>query len=319
MPVLESLSASETAGLAADAPILVGANALELTEDERWSSVGSFVGGVTDEQAPAALARDGRGAPSTAPFPDGTAEPESWSLMWALPVNNRGVDLVGVFNTNLASIVSSVGGTIEVRLETADNSTFTIGTTVLRLWTLTTAAPGIDRLVGLLTQRARGQRWFRLRFTIPSGTWPVTPSLVPSVGEVWLGHRRQMPFRPQRPVDFEATDGAEDVVTSGGGLQVGAVDFRERGVFDLRWRLRQDASGVEARDVMRAWWRDTRGGGRGLLLPRPSSEPGRAVIVRPSARGLSLPEVGFALAEGSVRLFEQPPFWALQYEAGVGE
>lgn len=317
---LETLSASETAGLAANAPVLVGANALELTTQEVWSSTGELTTGVVEARRPVANARDLRGAPSTEPIPDG-ATPTTWSLVWELEPNNRAVDCAGVFGTNFASLFAATGGdTYQLRLECADNSAFTVGLETPFFWNVNTISLGLGlgyRFGGLFAQRVRGARYWRLRLINTSGPWPALLNL-PRIGEVWLGRRHQMPFPPQRPLDWDATDAEEDSFFGAGGARVGATEWRGRGVWPLVWRLRQDAQGVEARDVLRAWWRDARDGAEALMFTQPAVNASVVYMVQDERRALSAPEITWQVSEARLQLVEQPPFFVTEREV-IGE
>lgn len=314
MPTTQALTASETNNAARGRPVMIGRNALELSSSRHWSALGGDFGSASLgwSTAPPEVTHDRAGDPASMPNPAGASIAEL-VLAWELPANTRVVDAVGIVGTNLAQAAADLSDTILVDLDTADADDFTTGLTQVATWSVTAAGP--TRLGALFSAAYVGQRWWRLTFTRDSAAnWPSLALGIglPSIGEVYLGKRRQMPFTPQRPYDALSRVAEEEVMSLPGGTLVGVTVTAPRGVWDLRWRLRQDEWGVEARDVLRAWYADSHG--RASIWMPDSTAPNVVHLARARERAMHAPEVSLQLQEASIALVELPPFRGLEVD-----
>lgn len=307
MPTFQALTDSEVVAANEGRPTWIGANALELTDTAIWSvNGGDFGDSALDASGLTAATYDLSASSRTGPELAG-ATPTVLTLAWELPANDRVVDAVAVIGTNLRSVAEAYADTINVDFATADSSDFGTGLTSLASWEVTAAGP--NRLAALASTAVVGQRWFRLTFELDGGGNWVSVTGLPQIGEVFVGKRRAMPFRPQRPYDSDASDALEDTITMPGGEIVGVRGARGRGFWRVEWRLRQDAQGTEARDVLRAWWRDCYGAPSIWMPDASASLTSRAHLVRALDPTLEIPEVYLQLQQAEVEMVELPPFY----------
>lgn len=302
------LSAEVRARLAADLPIVAARNAATLARRVEWRVGGSWGAGVdlSARGAPARCACDDAHHAPTRPSTNGLGL--THYLLFDLPDVDFDTALV------LGHNGSALSGVTSLRLEVADDQTYTTNLETVVQWssqldrrlvsvTLGAGLPGV--LVGCTYS---GVRYLRLRVAY-SGTAPH-----PEVAEVMLLRRQALPYRPNTPHDEEALETLTHTLETESGDEHTVTRYRGRHVLSASFEIDTD----DEIAAWRAWHRDAGFGTRPWVwMPRPSSDPRRAYVMRPGGSlGLALP-VREGVARGTMSLagVEQGPFYAREIAA----
>jgi len=139
-----------------------------------------------------------------------------------------------------------------------------------------------------------------LRFKLECGA-----GVKPQVGGVWLGRRRQLPYHPDLPWDPAGQLGGDyiDHETSG-GVQTRYANSAGRATFPLRTVLINSTQAA----MVRSMWADCNYGVKRLLfVPKPSSEPNKAYLVKGPPQ-LLLPEIGPYAYSLELAMLESAPY-----------
>ena len=286
-----SVPAVETAALASDAPLFM---ATHVGEHE---NVGSRIrintsGTLSDPDTshagyPAHYAIDRSGL--RAARPASAAATTYYGLRCAF---GGGVE----FDSILIEHDNLDTANLTITLQRSDVLAFTSPTTIL-----TFGAINPLRHFQALSTRITGTGYLRLGITIGTGTF------TPSIRELWIGRRRQMVSSPQTPVDYAARRSSR--ASSGTISRDGVVLHTRRGAVDLAFRARDRESTLRDRDTIAAVWSESEGGRWPVVfVPRPSSAPHEAQIMRIQAPAFDLSRDTFGERSFSISMAEQAPF-----------
>lgn len=271
-----ALTAQEIADFAADYPILVGKTIGDSLADARMNTGGSL--SSTDHAATgyaASNAFDRRASEITKP----DANVTTVYLMLDAGASPADVDMAMVIGHNFSSV-----GVTQVDLQVDDVPAFGGGGSTLQ--TVKTWTTGFtSRLAayslfhtGSAALRYSSARYWRLKIQMASG--------VPTIGELWLGRRRQLSTAPIIPYDEkEQVSRISDFVADDGSTmryKWSSKQFRKKPRFMVKTTT--EVTTIDS------WWSDCDGGTKpSLYCENPSSAPTVTHIVLPSGPSLVKP------------------------------
>ena len=287
------LSAADIASAAADKPIL-GALMVYAPTSKEWSAAGAFSGAdATAADSPARRAYDG--------FTDLITKPSSAAVTWyyLLDIIAAGVaiDFVAILGHNFGTITG-----LTVTLEIADNSEFTTN-----LLAIASMSPGTsnDRLIDLVLESGGGTarrysavQYARLKITGTSGT--------PEIGELILGQRCQMQYKPNRPYNPNLTAADSEGFRSKSGIKTTYI--QNRGARRLIAGL--TVSGSTKIDDVETWWSNTRQGTQPFVwIEDPNTSPASFHLMsfEDDSPQLDFNEIGPNHRELNIQAIEQGP------------
>lgn len=315
MPYVRStIPADEVASYTADVPMLVGNNiASDYLAMPQWRLSGSWASGsnTTNSSYPTLRAFDGQGLARTQPT-IGASEVEV-SLIFDLTAGTDGPhtwDTALIWNHNLASL----GTNFNVTLSVSDLESFTGGTTlVIAQWNgvggFTSGrlvATSLSDGAGTPNQRYTTVRYVRLRFVTTSGFLAGAPS----IGEVWLGRRRQMAYQPNVPwAEANLTSDVADFVSKSGGRSR-YVRNRGQRIFEPTWSFDgANPAGLNQETQMRAWFNECEQGSKPFLFfESPAAASPVAHVCYCDPPSLDMPVLGPFEREISMRFVEAAPY-----------
>jgi hypothetical protein len=206
----ESLAAYETAQLALDKPLLA-AQMIPVSPDyAKWSSFNDVqTGDITtwvdrsSTSQPARFAYDGRPGLITT-----TSGGYSNIMFYSMDFGSLiEFDSVFIIGHNFGSLGLTVGVTIEV----SDDNAFTTNLTTVADF----GSPSDDsRMASLSLTGGRISSQF-VRLGISNGG---SGTIIPELGEIILGRRRQLEYKPQRPYDIYALSEESSITKSPNGV-----------------------------------------------------------------------------------------------------
>jgi hypothetical protein len=308
------VTAAELAARARDLPILVGSNAVEdYNALPRWSTTGSWASG-SDVTAPAGPTRrvfDRRGTARS--FPTLVPGAASYSLLFDLAEGTDAahtIDTLAIWSDNFRALDADV----TVYVDIANNSAFTTDLRTIAEFDIG-ARGDVERLVSTDLgpggdERYTGVRWVRVRVTTTAvGGFTV----VPEIGEVVLGRRRQCSAQPSTPYEEQGVEA--DVVDheSQSGASTRYVRWRGRRTFDIRWRLGGDGDAIGFETTLREFWRESGDGTKVFAwIESPIDAPYAVHFCAADPPVLSLPRQGPVERSSSFRFVEVAPFMRLE-------
>lgn len=267
------IPAAELAYAAADKPILVGRNWLrESAVATRWNQTGSFADAdESDSDGPAARGHDEYDHLQT--YPDSSQT--NWYYLMDLGAE-REIDTVAILNPSNTSGVT-------IRVQIADNNTFTTRASTLKLDTPTDN----NRLIyltlshsGATARRYTLTRYVRIYFTKGAG-------FIPKMGEVIVGRRLQLPYKPTRPFDPNRLVSDIARFQSVSGIQ--STYVRSKGRSKLAATLEQDDA-TQIADFETFWEEHIDFGTQPYLwIPDPNTTPSAAYWMLETSPELSGP------------------------------
>lgn len=217
-----ALTANEIADFAADKP-LAAVQTVPMGSDVRWTEVGTFVAtDRTDADYPTSWAYDGY--PDYKTQPDSTAA-STWYLIYDFGAGNE-IDL------DCAFIIGHNFGTLSlttVQVEIADDSLFTVNLTTIADF----GSPADDtRLVDYSLNALRYTNIRYLRLKLSRGS-----NFTPEIGELFLGRRRQLGRKPDRPFDDYARARRASVAETLGGKTHSVLHYDGKFMLEASWIL----------------------------------------------------------------------------------
>lgn len=294
-----ALASYETARLALDKPLVAAQKIPSSPTTCRWNTAGTCAAAdQSDTSYPARNAYDG--FPGFATKTDGTLA-STWYLVF---------DLGSAFSFDCAFIVGHNFGTLSlttVELYVADDSAFTTSLTKVADF----GTPSDDgRLQDLALDHAEDlgrahdtaasagpnrytSQYVRLKLSRGS-------NFTPSLGELILGRRRQLQFKPMRPFDEYAFNENAELEEYESGL-VSKYNYARRG-FSLNGNLWVTDSTY--RDDLVGFFRDCRGSM--VWIDNPNSAPASFHMMMRNGP-LSIPRVKYGLREHVLTAVEQGP------------
>ncbi|NDD55248.1 hypothetical protein EBZ39_15520, partial [bacterium] len=220
------------------------------TVTPRWSATGTATAtDASGASTPGWHALDLAAHRASGPALSGTSV--YWTAEALLPF--AAIDVVALVGTSFASAPSDVTVTVQV----ASDAAFSSGVLTLDTWTTTR-----EREVRMLASRYEADAsggYVRVRLQCAS-------AITPTVGEIWLGRRRQLRARPMRPsVRDSRTAGAYDTPTTRRSTWSGRYEETVQ-----LWCSERDPDITTLRSVLR----ESREGTRPVLwIPQPQSTP----------------------------------------------
>lgn len=209
-----NIPAAELALIASDAPFIVARNAARLAEFAAWSN-GTGIVGDTDWGEVGYetfrlhdLTAHRRSRPSTSDT--------EWYIVFQLPEDET-VDTIALINTNFSEITD-----LEIRIDGANNTTFSSGVEILYEGSLLTDGPHVFAALNVYTGgEATAQRFTNLEFVrIYITTTGGVDQIIPEIGEVWIGRRWTLPHPRKANHDHLGYTGQLRVTGPGGASDV---------------------------------------------------------------------------------------------------
>jgi len=289
------LSAADIASAAADRPILLGRNWVRGINDLDWRTTGRFDTGsdAPDAAGPTSYAYDDHDHRQTYPASAQTI----WYLLIDLGDTDPGiVDTVVILNHNLGTLTN-----VQTDIQIADNNAFNSN-----LITVATQTPTTDkRLVfpalfdtGSVARRYSDVRWMRIKFGAGGG-------VVPRVGEVIIGRRRQLKHKPLLPLEKLGYRGSQQRSEAGSGASTSYSFYKGRRKISHTYPAHEDAykSDLEAFFVS-----DTDYGTLPfIMIPDPATAPTDAIWCDFDSPDLIDPLVGYTEQEFRINAMERGP------------
>lgn len=282
-----AIDSAELALATAGKPIICGLNAMHLSGvDARWTPGGTFTTDESDPDFPAFRGHDRLTQYPTKGDTGGTA----WYYVVSLPAATE-YDFVAFTGHNFGDLTSALA-TVQID----DGATFPSPVAIMGPVSL----DGNKRRILLLTSRYTGDHYLRLRITTGA-------SEIPEIGELWLGRRRQLSRKPNRPYD---PSGPHLTMGASFRSQSGVETFypHSRGQRVVRANLNPDSTADQA--TLRAAYTDANHGTEPIIwIEQPDTAPEEFLITTMggSEREFHLPFVGPYEAETDIELFEQGP------------
>lgn len=305
--VSASLTADEVAAAAANCPMLIGTNILDRsTVPSEWRVSGSWASGadVTESGSPTRLAYDRIQKLPTRASVVGATE---ISLMFKLSPGSTpaaSFDMVAILGHNF-DLISNL---TNVRVEIADDTAFSTRLQVVTAWTSFTKQRLIDVDIndGLTAlQRFSAVDYLRVRCTASSAF-----TVLPKIGELICGRRRQLPFKANTPFLNQPLISESADFKSPSGNTVRHANFKGAANGAYSWTLGRFPGGtLEAEVQWRAFWDDIDHGEKPFLyIENPGAAPATALYVLADPPELKINTVGPLEEELAMGLIEIPPF-----------
>lgn len=131
-------------------------------------------------------------------------------------------------------------------------------------------------------------------------------AVIPEIGEVYLGRRRQMRRFFNLPFDRTPSESLVDMIQSSSGVFSPYVRNRGRRRFQVSYRKLADATTI---DELQNWFAESKQGTKpSLFIPQPGSLPNNAYFVFPQPAELKFPFEGPFDRATTLQLVEHAPF-----------
>lgn len=314
-----TVSAAEQAARARDVPNLVANNVLErYVALPQWRVSGSWASGtdISDNDTyPVWRAFDRQAHLYTQPTTvNGETEVSFLLDLTAGTTDADTIDSAFVVGHNFHLL----GGNLSVTLDISDVNTFSgadPSTLTLVTWTNPTTSQRFGTQNFVTTQaRYTSVRYLRLRIRKTSGTFS---SVIPKIGELWIGRRRQLGRFPKTPWDEASTQSSFADFVADGGTRVRYAKNRGGRVLEPSFWATTSDGGIDTITTLRAWWNDCEQGTKAsLFVESPFTvvyNLGESTtIVYPEDQRFNMPLVGPFEREVSLRLIESAPFLLLE-------
>ena len=264
-----------------------------------WSAAGSFAGADASASGfPAARAYDG--------FTDLVTKPSSAAVTWYylldFSVTPIDIDFCAIMGHNFGTITG-----LTVTLEIADDSAFT--TNLIEIASFSPASSN-NRLIDLVLETGGGTA--RKYSTVPYARIVITgTSGTPEIGELILGERLQMQYKPNRPYNPDQVSAESEQFRTKSGIVTTYI--HNRGARSVNASL--VVSGTTKIADVNAFWTNTRHGTLPFLwVENPNSTPASYNLMTfEDGYELEFLEVGPNHRELGISAIEQgPDFLALQ-------
>lgn len=266
-----ALSADELAQMAADKPILGGSQVLEDATDAQWRQSGSFASGSdeTDSDWPARRAYDRQDYLQTRP----DSSQNTWYMIFQLPAVE--FDFLAIFNHGM--------GGETVSAEVADDNAFS--TNLQEIYSVTAGGGRIVSFslkhTGSDALRYSSVDYFRLKV--------VGTNILPRLGEIWLGRRRQLDQQPLVPWDEKAKRSSVDYFESASGVRHAYIRNQGQRLMAATFNPHT----TTYKDAIENWFSDCDYGGSPFVYcDKPTTSPTDAVVMSLDAPELVFPQVG---------------------------
>jgi len=202
-----------------------------------WSTLYSHSTNITDAAYPAIRGYDGKTHLSTRP----AAFAGTFVYFHVDFGVATTVDMAAIISSNLSTAVDLV-----ISVFGSDDAAFTTG--VVDVGTnIITSNRALFTNTGHI---AHTKRYWAFEFDFGVG-----PSIIPSILEIYLGERLQMPRKPATGYDASLVSGVADVFTSQSGVSTAFTHRKNQRVVNASWQLKTDeAAAVDA------WSNDIMGG-----------------------------------------------------------
>ena len=291
-----ALTAEEIALAAADKPILASTpDPDQLDAGWETGTISGTLAGATDDAANRPAERAWDGLPGLQTLPDATFAANTLVMESSVGIE---FDFVAYLNHNFFTI-----GATTVTLQVADDTGFT--TNVRSLSTLNPAGGSTDRRLADLSLFHTGGTPLRysgvqfMRLQISSGG-----SLLPKIGQVILGRRRQLKHEPNRPWDPTDLYSSLDRFESRGGSITDTPRFLGRR--EIHANLNPDAS-PHVQDLV-DWYAGIQYGRLPLVwFDRPTGAPNDFYFMKMIEPNFQYPYIAPFVREFNLNAVEQGP------------
>jgi len=268
------ISAQEISDAAADYPLVISRNVIELAKGDgsfaaEWRTSGSFASGAdaTDSDYPTTAAYDLHSHVDTRPDSSQT----TWYLMFNLGATLNDISTAVIGGHNLGS------NTATVDLEIADDNAFSTNLVSLVQWTPATdvrlVSVDLDEGANANARRISDAQFVRLKIVAGAG-------FVPQVGEVYLGDRRQLHASPLMGYNPDSTMSSVSDFVANSGVRTRHVWNRDQKVLSAD----MISSTAAQATTIKGWWDDSEQGSRPFYwIEEPATTPGDAALMFMSA------------------------------------
>lgn len=295
-----ALTATESSDFAADNPLVIGTSGLESLSTAAWKPASSTAVASTANSGHAtgfAYTRlfDRFGHVVNKPSASSNAV---WTLAFAF---STGVtfDSFMIWNHNLSSCST-------IRLQVSSTNFASASTTQ----TIKTFTTGTGRYVtfsvlhtGSVPLRYSSIRHARLVFKSSSGT------IKPTIGEIWLGRRRQLSHTPLLAYDPDRLAARTVVAETFSGVKKQYLQHRGRRVLEATYFMHTSGQYSTLSD----WFSDSYQGSRPFLwAEKPSTEAAQTRVMTLSEPVLHAPHEGNSIRRFTFDMSEQAPFKKLE-------
>jgi len=303
----EALTAAETAGFAADKPMMVVQQA-DTASEANWTTTGDLAGSgdsQTDGKFPATRAYDDLGSILTkfrSEAPYAAASPKYFNFEFSSAIT---FDTLLILDHNFNS-----GGFTSVALEINENEDWS--GTVLEIAKYTVSGTTDNRILITNLNHEGGSNTYSAggtakRYTdIPYARLKIvhSGSRTPEVGEIILGYRYQLPRNPDLPWNNKNEVSSVSDFVSSSGVTKRYVFNRGQGVraFSAMYDTAADITLIDN------WFNAIEEGTRPFVyIETPSSAPDARLMLQQEA-GLSFGLTGPSSRQLSMQMIEQQPF-----------
>lgn len=313
-----TVSAAELTCLARNAPMMVLNNPIrDFLSAPVWRTTATTAGAdVTDtNNGPTRFLYEGRGSPRSKPLVQSPAV-NTYYLHFELRQGadaKHTIDTFAALNHNFDTLAAGIANTINFTVVVADDGNYSTGFRQIARWTnYSSKARLVQRSLGAAPSNERYTNVRYLRIQIDSAA-NFTTGLVPEIGEVVLGRRRQMPWGPTigEYDDVELETLAADNEFPTGDIYT-VVHAERRAVFNLRFQPHglDVGSGLNWDDELRAWFREGGDKDTFLYFDKPNTAPTQAHWVKLSREHrLYMPYQGPFDRDVRFTLVEQAPLY----------
>jgi len=252
-----TVTADELSALAANAPILCVKNALDdRAADSKWTTTGTDAGADISEAGYEAHKAHGRysAVPTRAAdqAPDVSAVYLNVNLTDTL---GNLIDMVAILGHNFGDVAGTV--TVEVMID--DNSNFDNGTgtrKVLATFTPTTNQRLVSLDLNAADERYTNVKWLRVKV---SSTSPFNATnVLPHIGYLLLGRRRQLSAKGNEPITLLSLSTKKKVFTADDGSTSDFVSAERRATGRFAWtsQLGSDKFSMDDYQTLLSWYRE---------------------------------------------------------------
>ena len=312
-----TIPSGELNALTDNQPILYGVNALRDFASNKWGQ--GLANPSPNEEA--ALFPADRAADDYADIitkidtAQTTAGTTAVYLHFDGNINPQIFDSVFIFNHNFNTLANSLGGNIEVDIFIADDADFTV-----RLQNVTgtiTFTAGVtnprysqlvlqDTLTPTTNPRFSGVEHVVVRITATASNFD---TLVPAIGEVFLGRRRQLARKSIRPFDEEMfKSNFADVKSKSGSTTRHVFSSGQRVVkpnFSVGGANKYSIDDV---NQLRQWYKECTFGTRPSVYLEDGNTAKPLLVTPMDLEEFELPQIDVFEREISLEFEEQPPF-----------
>lgn len=304
-----AVPAAELTAEGLDKPCLVTSNAARAWNAlPQWSISGTWsdsgpgeASNVSYSNAPPYWAYDGKGTRRTYPV-GGVYSTFFYMMDLALTGRNDGIiDSIAILGHNF----DSLPGNLTISVSIADDEDFSVNLQTIHTFNLT-APHDPTRLVALLATRYTDVQYARLNI-LSSVNFSTT--VVPRIGELILGRRRQLARNPDEPTDDRSVVSRVAVLETQNGDDVSYVQHKNRREIEPFWTADENDT-IDDKQTWIDFFDDLDGGTRPFLyLRNPTTTPADAPLMYlPEPRDFQ-DHLGPYHAEVSHEMKELPPFY----------